>query len=75
MEKVNELECFCNNVKYLRMKHGLTQSEMATRLQISVRSLRIIEHGTMPPRLGVEVLFTLSESFNIPLTAALYPLY
>jgi len=60
-----ELSVFCDNVRFLRKAHGLSQKEMAKIMGIGVGGLRIIERGTVPPRLDVFVLICLSDHFHI----------
>ena len=67
----NTLEDFCRNVHYLRKKNGLTQKETAKLLHIGVESLRKIEAGELPPRLGVEVLFYAQTAFSVPFSRLL----
>lgn len=56
---------FCENVRLLRKREGLTQKEMAKRLKISVKSLSRIEKGTVPPRLSCEIVVNIYFEFGI----------
>ena len=56
---------FCNNVKRIRLERGLSKKEMAEKLNISVKSLSIIEGGSIPKRLSVQVIYTLCDEFEI----------
>ena len=59
---------FCKNVSYLRRKNNLSQREIANKLSISVETLRKLESGTIPKRVGVESLWCIYKEFNIPLS-------
>ena len=61
-----ELITFCDNVRYLRKRYRLTQTEMAKKLHIGIASLRALERGDFPPRLGVEVIFYIHKHFGVP---------
>ncbi len=61
----NEIESFCTNILALRKKYNLTQRQMARKLHIGVLSLRRLEHGTIPPRMTVEVLYYINMEFRI----------
>lgn len=56
---------FCGNIVALRKKYHLTQAEMAEVLGISVKSLRSLEKGKIPPRLNCSILFNIYKSFDI----------
>ena len=60
-----EKAIFCENVKCLREKEGLTRRELAARLGIGVRSLARLERGEIPPRLNVGVVIKISREFGI----------
>ncbi len=60
------VENFCNNVTMLRKKNNLTQKEMAKICKIGVKSLSLIEHGTLPQRISADVLFSIQRHFQIP---------
>ena len=62
---------FCENVKFLRECYGFTQTEMAKKMGIGVKSLRKIENGEVPPRLSCIVLFTIQREFGIEPTKIL----
>lgn len=66
---------FCRNVAWLRRTHGLSQKEMAQRLHIGLHSLRKIEQGLMPPRLGAAVLLHIHDVFGILPEEMFSPLY
>lgn len=56
---------FCENVKFLRLKHNLTQKEMAHICGIGIKSLALIEKGIIPERLNVSILFSIMDYFGI----------
>ncbi len=47
MKEVKNLAIFCGNIKQLRIKQRLSLKEMASRLQISQRSLQMPERGDL----------------------------
>ena len=65
MKNENQMIVFCQNVKVLREKNGLSQREMAKIMAISVNSLKKIEEEIMPPRMSVKIIFKLSRYFYI----------
>lgn len=65
MQTEKIIEIFCENVKILRKRHGLSQKEMAERLHIGTRSLALLEKGKMPPRLNAEILIWIYRNFGI----------
>ena len=66
MRDDRKLIAFCENVRYLRKQHRLTQKEMAQKLHIGISSLRALERGCFPPRLGVEMVFYIHKQFGVP---------
>lgn len=64
---------FCQNMKNLRKKYNLTQQQMAFILGISVKSLRKLEDGILPPRLSCDILYRLNSIFGISIDALLSP--
>ena len=60
-----EFQMLCRNIQYLRKKHKLSQKEMAGRLRIGVGSLKKMEDGEIPPRLGVDFLFYVHKHFGV----------
>ena len=61
MEHENEIAILCKNIKRIRNEKGLSQSKMAEKLNIGVKSLSMLENGILPPRLSVEILFRFIE--------------
>ena len=56
---------FIQNVIDLRKEHGLSKKEMASIMHISVSSLSKIEKGEIPRRTMLEVVFYMSDYFDI----------
>ena len=70
----DELKGLCKNICYLRKKNGLTQREMAERLNISLYSLRMIERGIIPKNLSCEILYYLQLHFFLDIADLFMPL-
>lgn len=73
MNEDQSLTIFCKNIHILRTKNGLTQKEMAKLLRIGVRSLRTIETGHIPPRLGCNVFYYAAVYFGLRISALFVP--
>lgn len=54
-----------HNILWLRRHYGISRKRMAALLGIGLWSLKKIEKGKLPPRLTIEILFTLYEQFGI----------
>ena len=54
------------NIKWIRNKNNLTLDEMAKILETSTYSLKNLESGILPKRLGADILFRIQSYFNIP---------
>ncbi len=67
IKEINEqqLQIFSKNIKLLRKKIPLNQSQMAELLNISVYSLRKLEKGIVPKKLSVEVVLNIIAIFKI----------
>ena len=70
----DELKVLCKNIYYLRKKNGLTQREMAGRLNISLYSLRMIERGIIPKNLSCEIIYYLQLHFFLDIADLFMPL-
>ena len=57
---------FCSNLKSLRESLGLSQKEMAQRLEVSQPCLETMEGGILPPEVDVGILFLIYDQFGIP---------
>lgn len=65
-ESLNEsYGIFMENITWLRKTHGISKTEMAKLLRISVKSLNRMEQGEMPPRTSAKVLFRAQDAFGI----------
>ena len=71
MNNEQQIKILCRNVRYLRLKYGLSQRSMARLLGIGVTSLRMLEGGQLPPRLPARVLRRYAQIFQISIDAAL----
>ncbi len=60
-----EMDNFCKNMKRLREANTLSKKEMAQKLKVSVATISKIEKGTIPPRLGCSILFSIHDEFGI----------
>ncbi len=70
MKNVNEkreenLRNFCDNVRFLREREGLTKLEMARKLQVSIRTVTMLERGIVPRRLSSTTVFNIYYEFGI----------
>lgn len=61
-----------NNIKYLRLRHGLTCKQMAKLLNTSVRSIKRMERGELPLTVSAEVLVIIDREFGILPSNVLY---
>lgn len=52
------------NLKIFRIRHGLTQSEMAARVGYDRASYALVETGTRNP--SIEFFMNLQQAFNVP---------
>ena len=60
-----EIITFCQNIKILRERNGLSKKKMAEILGIGVKSLSNLEQGIMPPKMGTNIIFKISQHFKI----------
>ena len=65
LENDPSIRILCRNIQRLRRRTGLSQKDMAALLQISIYSLRRLENGQLPPRLGINFLFSISRHFKM----------
>ncbi len=63
----------CTNVKKLRKSLGLSEEEMAEKLNISKNDLSEIEKGILPETVKVNILFRVRDNFNLPLNYLFIP--
>jgi len=60
-----ELSNLLYNIKYLRLKHGLSKKEMTELMGIGLGSLNRIESGEVPRNLGTRVIVELMLHFRV----------
>ena len=68
MSNSDELERFCENVRAIRRREGLSKTAMAKRLHIGVRTLTRLERGELPPRLDCCIIFAICDEFDISIS-------
>lgn len=61
----NDKNAWLKLVADLRQKNALSQKIMAEKLGISVATLRKIEKGIFPERIGVEIVLLISREFGV----------
>lgn len=61
-----EIKNFCENIKALRRKYGLSEAEMAKKIGVGVETLKKIERGILPPNLNCEVMVAIFREFHLP---------
>lgn len=62
---LNDKNVWLKIVADLRKKYSLSQKVMAEKLGISVSTLRKIEKGIFPERIGVEIVFRINDEFGV----------
>lgn len=60
-----EISIFCNNVKVLRERNGLSSEKMAEICGITLSSLMLIERGVLPSDLTIDIAIRLYRYFKI----------
>lgn len=65
MNNDQELINFCRNVRRIRKEKGISQRRMAAIMGIGVESLRKIEAGIVPARLGIHAVYSVCAYFRI----------
>ena len=60
-----EYKNVCVNIRYLRVKHGLSRSAMARKLHITRKTLDLLEAGVFPDRIRIDLLFLVQQAFGI----------
>ncbi len=56
---------FCENIKRLRQKEGLTKEKMSRILEITIEELELIEKGILPSSISVDILFIVFDNYKI----------
>ena len=69
-----EVQIFCNNIKYLRATNNLSERKMAKILGIKKKDLILLENYTLPPNMHCDILFRITDYFKIDLLAVFKPL-
>ena len=65
MKNNQEIDIFCQNVKMLRERNGLSKKETSEILGICTASLTKIERGILPPGISTSIIFKLCKEFDI----------
>lgn len=65
MNKQNEYQNVCNNIRFLRKKYDLSRTVMAKKLHITIKNLDSMESGIFPQRIRISLLFHVEKSFGI----------
>ena len=60
-----EFNNFCENVKKLRVENNLTKKAMAEKLNVTTRTIRMLENHQIPATLTVEFVFKIIRIFNV----------
>lgn len=74
MSKKADVKIFCNNIKYLRKKYNFSKTQMAKKLGVTIKTLTVIENGTIPTKMSCKVLENIHINFDIPPTGIFIPL-
>ena len=65
MKKEEYIDIFTHNVKWLRIKHGLSVKQMSTILNTTMLTVEIMERGILPEEIKTDILFENCKHFNI----------
>ncbi len=60
-----EFNNFCENMKKLRIENNLTKKAMAEKLNVTTRTIRMLENHQIPATLTVEFVFKIIRTFNV----------
>ena len=60
-----EFNNFCENMKKLRIENNLTKQAMAEKLNVTTRTIRMLENHQIPVTLTVEFVFKIIRTFNV----------
>ena len=60
-----EFNNFCENLKKLRIENNLTKKAMAEKLNVTTRTIRMLENHQIPATLTVEFVFKVIRTFNV----------
>ena len=62
---LNDDDIFLKNLTYLRIQNNLTPKQMAKLLNISVRSMKLMERGELPLSVDHQALYAIKDHFGI----------
>lgn len=65
MKTDKDVQIFCENIKKIRLKYGLSKKGMAKILEIGIKSLNSLENGKIPLRLNCLIFYKIQENFGI----------
>ena len=60
-----EFNNFCENLKKLRIENNLTKKAMAEKLEVTPRTIRMLENHEIPTTLTVEFVYKVIRTFNV----------
>lgn len=60
-----EFNNFCDNLKKLRVENNLTKKAMAEKLNVTPRTIRMLENYEIPTTLTVEFVYKVIRTFNV----------
>ena len=60
-----EFNNFCDNLKKLRVENNLTKKAMAEKLEVTPRTIRMLENHEIPTTLTVEFVYKVIRTFNV----------
>lgn len=60
-----EVLIFCENVKTLRTREGLSREQIAQRLGTDAKIIESIENKIIPEDLGCDIIFKINKEFGI----------
>ena len=65
MSTKEEISIFCENIKTLRTREGLSREQMAQRLGTDAKTIELIENKIIPEKLGCDIIFKINKEFGI----------
>ena len=60
-----EFNNFCDNLKKLRVENNLTKKAMSEKLEVTPRTIRMLENHEIPATLTVEFVYKVIRTFNV----------
>ena len=61
----NEFDTLLHNIRKLRKHNNLSKKQMASIMEVSIKTLNRIENGEMPPRLGANSIYNICVYFKV----------